>query len=200
MKNNTPDYYKGDDGFDVIDIIKMLNLNFNLGNVLKYIVRAGKKTPDRIQDLEKAAEYLRREMGHIKKIDLDVDGQKGSDMDIDEKLWEHNRNDMIDDELAVGGRVIYGTRPEVSEESHRQLLKLFRDPNGYPGYFIPSYTTSVSEKGYIVGHDPIEDCKCGKRKCANCDKKFKPKTPDQITCSFDCAVSLSLRDANKNNE
>ena len=46
---------------DVIDICKLYELNFNRGNVLKYICRAGKKENE-IQDLEKALDYLNREL------------------------------------------------------------------------------------------------------------------------------------------
>ena len=39
----------------------MYNLNFNRGNVLKYIARAGKKENE-LEDLKKAMEYLKREI------------------------------------------------------------------------------------------------------------------------------------------
>ena len=41
--------------------------NFNLGNAIKYLWRAGKKDPDAIQDLEKAQVYLKREIARIKR-------------------------------------------------------------------------------------------------------------------------------------
>ena len=50
---------------DVIDICKLYNLNFNRGNIVKYICRAGKKDNE-IQDLEKALDYLKRELKHYK--------------------------------------------------------------------------------------------------------------------------------------
>ena len=66
-----PNYYKNDlNTLDVIDIVKILNLNFNLGNVLKYITRAGKKD-NTIQDLQKAREYIDREIIHLKTIGND---------------------------------------------------------------------------------------------------------------------------------
>ena len=40
-------------------------LGFNLGNVVKYIARAGYKTADSLQDLRKAAWYLDREIKRI---------------------------------------------------------------------------------------------------------------------------------------
>jgi hypothetical protein len=45
--------------FEPIKIIEHYNLNFALGNVIKYVLRAGKKpnVPD-IEDLEKARQYI----------------------------------------------------------------------------------------------------------------------------------------------
>ena len=57
-------YYKNEQDYDVIDICTDYNLNFTRGNILKYIVRAGKKD-DELQDLRKALDYLQREIEHI---------------------------------------------------------------------------------------------------------------------------------------
>ena len=56
-----PDYYKRG-GIEAIDAIEAWGLGFNLGNVVKYIARAGRKTKDGLQDLQKAAWYLDREI------------------------------------------------------------------------------------------------------------------------------------------
>ena len=56
-----PDYYKTG-GIEAIDVIEAWGLGFNLGNVVKYIARAGRKTADSLQDLRKAAWYLDREI------------------------------------------------------------------------------------------------------------------------------------------
>ena len=56
-----PDYYKTG-GIEAIDAIEAWGLGFNLGNVVKYIARAGHKTADSLQDLQKAAWYLDREI------------------------------------------------------------------------------------------------------------------------------------------
>jgi len=64
--NIKPDYYKNAK-FDVIDVAKLFHMNFNLGNVLKYIVRAGFKNEDtHVEDLIKAKEYLEREIEFYK--------------------------------------------------------------------------------------------------------------------------------------
>lgn len=57
---NHPQHYQGQK-FEVIEIIEDFNLNFCIGNAIKYILRAGKKG-DRVQDLHKAMWYLRREI------------------------------------------------------------------------------------------------------------------------------------------
>lgn len=59
--NNPPHYKTG--GIDTLDFIEAKDLNFRLANVVKYVVRCGKKTnSDPVQDLEKAAFYLKREI------------------------------------------------------------------------------------------------------------------------------------------
>lgn len=64
MSDNTnhPKHYKGNK-LEVIEVIDDFNLNFALGNVVKYILRAGKKaTSNRIEDLQKAQWYLNHEI------------------------------------------------------------------------------------------------------------------------------------------
>lgn len=57
---NHPPHYKGN-GIECIDVIEAFGLGFNLGNAVKYILRAGKKG-DRIEDIRKAMWYLEREI------------------------------------------------------------------------------------------------------------------------------------------
>lgn len=58
---NHPSHYKVG-GIETIDFIEAKGLNYNLGNVVKYITRADHKG-NRKQDLEKAMWYLKREIG-----------------------------------------------------------------------------------------------------------------------------------------
>lgn len=60
-----PKHYGGDTVYETIKVIEAWELGFNLGNAVKYISRAGKKT-DMITDLRKAAFYLDR---HIKNLE-----------------------------------------------------------------------------------------------------------------------------------
>lgn len=64
-----PDHYLKSSGHEVIDVIKAWELNFSLGNALKYIARAGRKNPDKeIEDLEKAKFYIEMQIESIKKL------------------------------------------------------------------------------------------------------------------------------------
>ena len=60
---NHPAHYKIG-GIETIDFIEAKKLNYNLGNVVKYITRADHKG-NRKQDLEKAMWYLQREIGNL---------------------------------------------------------------------------------------------------------------------------------------
>ena len=61
-----PDYYKRGTT-DVWDFIRQQDLNFHLGNAIKYICRAGYKE-DKIKDLEKAIHYLQNELANEKHL------------------------------------------------------------------------------------------------------------------------------------
>ena len=61
---NHPSHYQ--QGIEPIEDIESWDLNFNLGNVIKYTLRAPYKE-NMIQDLEKAKWYLERELQRLKK-------------------------------------------------------------------------------------------------------------------------------------
>ena len=62
---STPTHYQGT--IQPIDLINAQNLNFNLGNVVKYVCRAGKKQGENVlSDLEKAKNYINYEIERIK--------------------------------------------------------------------------------------------------------------------------------------
>ena len=65
-----PAHYGGDTTYEVIKVLEAwgLDYDFNLGNAVKYIARAGKK--DRrtmIEDLRKAAWYLNRRIERLEQ-------------------------------------------------------------------------------------------------------------------------------------
>ena len=60
---NNPPHYQTASGLQPIDVIEKFDLNFNLGNAIKYILRSGKKG-NKAQDLEKALYYICRELNN----------------------------------------------------------------------------------------------------------------------------------------
>jgi hypothetical protein len=64
---NHPSHYGGESNiYEAIKIIESYELNFSLGNVIKYTLRAGKKINE-VEDLEKAKWYLERQISNIKQ-------------------------------------------------------------------------------------------------------------------------------------
>jgi hypothetical protein len=63
--NHPSHYNKGK--IEVADFISDQKLNFNRGNAVKYVCRAGSKDPEKeIQDLEKAIWYINHEIKMLK--------------------------------------------------------------------------------------------------------------------------------------
>lgn len=66
---NHPEHYRPGNGkIDVIDVIEAWHLSFHLGNVVKYVARAGLKG-NTSEDLEKARWYLDREIALWKEAE-----------------------------------------------------------------------------------------------------------------------------------
>jgi hypothetical protein len=61
-----PKHYGGDNTYEAIKVIEHYNLDFHLGNVLKYILRADKKGKE-LEDLRKAQWYLNRKIEQYEK-------------------------------------------------------------------------------------------------------------------------------------
>jgi hypothetical protein len=73
--NHPPHYKPGK--FECIDVIEDLGLNFNLGNVLKYVWRHDQKNG--LEDLKKARWYIDREIrGREERIASGGDRTDGS--------------------------------------------------------------------------------------------------------------------------
>ena len=64
---NSPSHY-ADGKIEVIDFIEDKKLGFCLGNVVKYVARAGKKDPEKeVEDLKKARWYLERRIKELEE-------------------------------------------------------------------------------------------------------------------------------------
>ena len=66
---NHPNHYGGSDNpYEVIKVLENWDLDFHLGNVVKYVSRAGKKDKSKeIEDLKKAMWYLQRKIELLEK-------------------------------------------------------------------------------------------------------------------------------------
>lgn len=61
-----PDHYGGaDNPYEAIKVIDAWGLGFSLGNAVKYIARAGKKTASSAEDLAKARWYIDHELSRL---------------------------------------------------------------------------------------------------------------------------------------
>lgn len=64
-------HYCGKSGLQVDDVIEDFDLNFRLGNAVKYILRYGKKgtKEDAKKDLKKAIAYIEKELKHSEAME-----------------------------------------------------------------------------------------------------------------------------------
>lgn len=128
MENvNHPAHYNSG-GIEVIDVIEDWGLGFCLGNALKYIRRAGRKTNDPTEDLKKAQWYIRRAMwnrescqtnGDTRIIGIEVADAFGMDPmfgDMVLALWHysifHNENELARIDSALNEIINYESKGE----------------------------------------------------------------------------------------
>lgn len=68
-----PSHYT-DGGIETIDFIEAKKLDYHLGNVVKYVSRAGKKDPEKkLEDLKKALWFLTRKIYNLEKAEMEKD-------------------------------------------------------------------------------------------------------------------------------
>lgn len=63
LVNHPPHYTSHPSGVECIDITE--HYNFNLGNAIKYVWRAGLKSSSPVEDLRKARWYIEREIQRL---------------------------------------------------------------------------------------------------------------------------------------
>lgn len=107
------DYYESD-GIEVFDVIEAFDLNFNLGNVIKYICRAGRKTFDPLPDLRKACTYLEREIERLEADPIVNNDESDPIMNNDEK-----RKALMDSEIDG-----FCIRYNLSDTAKRAIKKI----------------------------------------------------------------------------
>jgi len=82
-KVNQPEHYTGE-GITAIQIIEAFSLNFALGNVIKYALRAGRKPgEEELQDLNKALWYLQRERDAAQARAVTIQNKESSNVGLE---------------------------------------------------------------------------------------------------------------------
>ena len=86
-----PEYYRRGT-IQVWDFVRDQELNFHLGNVIKYVCRAGHKFDD-IDDLEKAIHYLKNEVEFrtSQRVQELVQRERLQDAQVEEYAKEFDR-------------------------------------------------------------------------------------------------------------
>lgn len=71
MTDTRPKHYRGKT-LEVIDVIRDFELDFESGNIIKYVLRAGKKPgEEETKDLKKALQYLLFKLGYPDMVDVE---------------------------------------------------------------------------------------------------------------------------------
>lgn len=168
---NHPDHYGGESSpFETIKIIEALGWgdDFCLGNALKYIMRAGKKSGvGMTEDLKKAIWYLKRVLDrpaevkapeappehqdildHLEKLrgfyrgwsELLIHGGKEIAMEEDKKIMEIlKEQEEKKKPIDEGKRLVVAVTPEEYEELSRPLVPIGEFNPADPDIFHPSY-------------------------------------------------------------
>ena len=93
-----PQYYKRG-SIEVWDFIRDQNLNYHLGNAIKYVCRAGHKG-DPVEDLKKAIHYLTNELEHVSnnhtRSTRDVPNGTSEAIPFDVSNWEFKSEGTAD--------------------------------------------------------------------------------------------------------
>ena len=94
-----PQYYNRG-SIEVWDFIRDQGLNYHLGNVVKYVCRAGHKSDNPIEDLSKAIHYLSNELEnvshHYSRPTHNIPKQPSKGVPFDVSSWEFNKQGTAD--------------------------------------------------------------------------------------------------------
>ena len=86
MVNKSPSHYTRG-AIEVWDFIRDQDLNYHLGNAIKYICRAGFKNPaKKTQDIKKAIHYLENELEHSASLCFSEPKRSGDN--LPSVLWD----------------------------------------------------------------------------------------------------------------
>ena len=66
MKDETPEYYKGKNGYMAKDVVSNFDLSYNIGTAVTYLIRSKRKHNDKgVEDIHKAINHLHFELDRL---------------------------------------------------------------------------------------------------------------------------------------
>jgi hypothetical protein len=170
-----PPRYGGDTQYETIKVIEAWGLGFHLGNAVKYIARAGKKTGNNIVlDLAKAVWYLNRAIG--------VNAEQEPGQDASDALA------MATVAAAVAAAGIGPAKAKgANKDAVASIVRMCKAVPHPPKAKRPAAVKPTGKKAAAT---------VGKEKaCAACGKTFTPWRKDQRCCSTTCGKSPKARAA-----
>ena len=137
-----PAHYRGDRKFEPIEVIEDWDLNYRLGNALKYISRNGRKPgEDPCEGLRRAIWYLEREIQSVESTELtDVDYEDvvkyyAESTDLNEAWPPEEQPDYVSGWNAL-------SKEEIEDIlAHKALDKFHKD----------EIVATVEKRGFILG-------------------------------------------------
>jgi hypothetical protein len=148
-----PSHYAEGRSYEPIDVIADWELNYHLGNVLKYISRAGRKQ-NHLEDLKKARWYLSREIETLEQPvpfaatyedvleDQILSALEGNDpFDVDDQPlpgWDSDEDYMWDPSLGP---------VELSQEEVDMILRNRDISNSDPDEIVKV----IEKRGFLLG-------------------------------------------------
>ena len=110
---NSPSHYTRGN-IEVWDFIRDQDLNYHLGNAIKYICRAGFKGDNsKTQDLEKAINYLENELQHLRSLQKPI--TFGPSDSVPYGLWDDEWDWESDDATGSDLGGVQGAHGSSSE-------------------------------------------------------------------------------------
>ena len=146
-----PDHYKGDRQYEPIAVIEDWNLNYRLGNALKYLSRNGRKPgEDPREGLRKAIWYIEREIAALDQPSQyvpfetsyeDVLEYYGQSIDLDEAWPEGEQPDYVTGwDPSLGPVEI--SQDEINDILARKALDQFDQDE---------IVSTVERRGMVIG-------------------------------------------------
>ena len=69
---NTPEYYKGKNGYEARKVVENFDLNYNVGTAVTYLLRATRKHDTPIDCIKKALDHLEFELERLDNEETNI--------------------------------------------------------------------------------------------------------------------------------